>query len=282
MRKKVKISKTGRAAHRSRVVRPAHRSKSKTSGTTRSLSESRLQSSTKTKKIQRRLSVAAQSDRRTSPSKRSAPVYDVKGKLVGKVGLPSEIFGVEPNNKLISQAVRVYLANQRLGTASTKTRGEVRGSTRKIQRQKGTGRARHGSIRAPIFVHGGIVFGPKPRDYSLKLPKKMRRLALFSALSSKATLGEIKVLKGFEKIKPKTKLMAKVIENLNSKLKNEKILLVLPNLKDFESLYKASRNIEEMQVILAASLNTYQVLDNKMILLVKDAIDVIKKTFLKN
>lgn len=219
---------------------------------------------------------------RTSPSKRSAPVYDVKGKLVGKVGLPSEIFGVEPNNKLISQAVRVYLANQRLGTASTKTRGEVRGSTRKIQRQKGTGRARHGSIRAPIFVHGGIVFGPKPRDYSLKLPKKMRRLALFSALSSKATLGEIKVLKGFEKIKPKTKLMAKVIENLNSKLKNEKILLVLPNLKDFESLYKASRNIEEMQVILAASLNTYQVLDNKMILLVKDAIDVIKKTFLKN
>ena len=102
-------------------------------------------------------------------------VYDTRGKVVEKMHLPKDIFGVDVNQQLIAQAVRVYLANKRQGTVSTKTRGEVTGSTRKIYRQKGTGRARHGSIRAPIFVHGGLVFGPKPRDYSMKFPKKMRK-----------------------------------------------------------------------------------------------------------
>src|SRR3989338_5152877 len=128
-----------------------------------------------------------------------AKVFDTKGALKKTIDLPKEIFGVQENNILLAQAVRVYLANQRQGTVSTKTRGEVAGSTRKIYRQKGTGRARHGSIRAPIFVHGGLVFGPKPRDYSMKFPKKMRKAALASALSSKVNDAQVKVVDGLEK-----------------------------------------------------------------------------------
>src|SRR3989344_6029979 len=120
-----------------------------------------------------------------------APVYDLKGAKSGTLALPKEVFGTKVNNSLMAQAVRVYLANQRQGNATTKTRGEVQGSSKKIYRQKGTGRARHGSLRAPIFVKGGIVFGPKPRDFSLDLPKKMKRKALFSSLSAKAADSEV-------------------------------------------------------------------------------------------
>src|SRR6185437_7247197 len=115
----------------------------------------------------------------------SVDVVGIDGKVTGKIALPGEIFGEKLNKALLAQAVRVYLANQRQGNASTKTRGEVDGSTRKIYRQKGTGRARHGSVRAPIFVHGGIAHGPKPRDFSLTMPQKMKQKALFSALSTK-------------------------------------------------------------------------------------------------
>src|SRR5579885_383385 len=138
-------------------------------------------------------------------------VYGIDRKVSGKVSLPHVIFGEKVNKQLLAQAVRVYLANKRQGTVSTKTRGEVDGSTRKIYRQKGTGRARHGSVRAPIFVHGGVVHGPKPRDYSLNLPKKMRRKALFSALSAKLQDGQIKVVAGFEKLEPKTKAFISAI-----------------------------------------------------------------------
>lgn len=210
-------------------------------------------------------------------SKLSASVYDTKGKVVGRVTLPVEIFGAEENPKLIAQAVRVFLANQRLGTASTKTRGEVQGSTRKIYRQKGTGRARHGGIRAPIFVHGGIALGPKPRDYSLSLPQKMKRQALFSALSGKLKDGEIKVV-DLEKITPKTKVMAKVIKNLDL---NDKILLVTPSgTKEFKNVFLSARNLEGIKILTADTLNTYEVLDNKGILLMKDAVEVLKKHFL--
>lgn len=206
-------------------------------------------------------------------------VYNLKGKVVGKVQLPKEIFGAKINDKLMSQAVRVYRANQRLGTVSTKSRGEVKGSTRKIYRQKGTGRARHGSIRAPIFVGGGRVFGPKPRDFRLSLPKKMKRVSLFSALSSKLAEGEIKVLIGLEKIEAKTKKAYEVVKNLDGK--DQKILLITPSSKNFENVYRSFRNIKDLEIMNANLLNTYQVLDNKLILLMKDAIDSIKNKYLK-
>ena len=157
----------------------------------------------------------------------SASVYDIKGKVAGTVSLPSEIFGAKINDSLMSQAVRVYLANQRLGTVKTKDRGEVNKTTRKVWQQKGTGRARHGSRRAPIFVGGGLAFGPRPRDFSLSLSKKMKTLALFSALSSKLKDQELKIVKGLETLTPKTKLMAKVFENLGIESK-KRVLLVMP------------------------------------------------------
>ncbi|PIP74376.1 MAG: 50S ribosomal protein L4, partial [Candidatus Levybacteria bacterium CG22_combo_CG10-13_8_21_14_all_35_11] len=193
-----------------------------------------------------------------------------------------EIFGAKINKVLLAQAVRVYLANQRKGTHSTKTRGEVEGSTAKIYRQKGTGRARHGSKRAPIFVKGGVVFGPKPRDYSLKLPKKMRRLALFSSLTTKKDEGKIVVLSGLEKIEAKTNKMADVVKNLNLEEKNKKILLITPDtINAFENVYKATRNLKGVSIVSAKMLNTYEVLNSKTVLLMKASIEVLENNFLK-
>ncbi|PIZ98128.1 MAG: 50S ribosomal protein L4 [Candidatus Levybacteria bacterium CG_4_10_14_0_2_um_filter_35_8] len=198
------------------------------------------------------------------------------------MNLPKEIFGAKINKVLLAQAVRVYLANQRKGTHSTKTRGEVEGSTAKIYRQKGTGRARHGSKRAPIFVKGGVVFGPKPRDYSLKLPKKMRRLALFSSLTTKKDEGKIVVLSGLEKIEAKTNKMADVVKNLNLEEKNKKILLITPDtINAFENVYKATRNLKGVSIVSAKMLNTYEVLNSKTVLLMKASIEVLENNFLK-
>lgn len=202
-----------------------------------------------------------------------ADVFDTKGKLVESINLPVEVFGAKINHQLMAQAVRVYLANQRKGTAATKTRGEVKGSTRKIYRQKGTGRARHGAIRAPIFVGGGVVFGPKPRDYSLELPKKMKKKALFSALSLKHKNGEIKIVSNLEKIEPKTKAMVEIIKKLS--LNGEKILLVLPEKK--ENVQKSARNIEGLEMILADQLNAYEVLRNKKLLFMRESIEFLNK-----
>ncbi len=212
----------------------------------------------------------------------NADVFNTAGRAVSKVSLPKEIFGTKVNNKLMAQAVRVYLANQRMGTAASKTRGEVTGSTRKIWRQKGTGRARHGSRKAPIFVGGGVVFGPRVRDYSLKMPQKMRRAALFSALTLKNQSGEIKIISGLEKIMPKTKNMAIILKKLgNEKKKN--ILLVTPNASKngFENVYRAGRNIGGLKIVKADLVNTYEVLNNKGIILMKETIDVLKNHFLK-
>lgn len=209
----------------------------------------------------------------------SVEVFDVTGKSIGLVELPKEIFGAPINNVIMAQAIRVYLANQRQGTKSTKTRGEVRGSTRKIYKQKGTGRARHGAIRAPIFVHGGVAHGPKSQDYSLLMPKKMKKAALFSALSSKARNNEIKIVKNLDKIEQKTKEMTKVLKNLNLDGKNNRVLLVLPS--DLTNVQKASRNIEGVNTTVAQRLNTYEVLDNKMLLMMDLAVEEIKKHFLK-
>lgn len=208
-------------------------------------------------------------------------LYNTKGKVVDSIELPKEIFGAKVNNQLLAQAVRVYLANQRKGTATTKTRGEVSGSTRKIWRQKGTGRARHGSRKAPIFVHGGIAFGPHPRDFSLKMSKKMKKLALFSALSSKLKNKEIKAIAGLEKLTPKTKSMIEVINNLEVNEKKRNILMVLPrkSKEEFGNIYRAGRNIEGMRIVNANTLNTYEVLNSRSILLMDKAIDTIKDAF---
>lgn len=211
----------------------------------------------------------------------SASVFDTKGKVAGKITLPAEIFGVKVNNPLLSQAVRVYLANQRQGTVKTKDRGEVDRTSRKVWQQKGTGRARHGSRRAPIFVGGGVVFGPRPRDYSLNLSKKMKTLALFSALSSKLKDQGLKIIKGLEAIEPKTKIMVQVLKNLGIK-NTSRVLLVIPKAKESENVYRAGRNIEGIEILSANTLNAYKVLDNAQVLLMKGSIDVIKDTFIKN
>ena len=207
-------------------------------------------------------------------------VFDVTGKAVGTLTLPQEIFGVKINRDLLSQAVRVYLANQRMGTAKTKDRGEVHGTTKKVWQQKGTGRARHGSRRAPIFVHGGVAFGPRPHDFSLKLSKKMRVSALFSALSSKVKDKEIKIVAGLEKIEPKTKLMVRVLGDLGIK-NNKKILLITPSGESTDNVYRSARNIEGVRIMNSNMLNAYKVLDNKLIILMKDAVDSIKGNFLR-
>lgn len=222
----------------------------------------------------------------TAPSSKkearlSVSVYDTKGKVVGKIALPSDIFGVKVNDALLSQAVRVYLANQRQGTAKTKDRGEVDRTSKKVWQQKGTGRARHGSRKAPIFVGGGVVFGPRPRDFSLSLSKKMRTLALFCALSSKLKDSELKIIKGLETILPKTKIMVGVLKNLGIQ-DDKKILLIMPKAGEPQNVYRASRNIDGVQILSANTLNAYKVLDNKLVLLMKDAIDVLKDTFIKH
>jgi large subunit ribosomal protein L4 len=208
----------------------------------------------------------------------SVDVYGIDGKVSGKVSLPGAIFGERVNKELIAQAVRVYLANQRQGNASTKTRGEVDGSTRKIYRQKGTGRARHGGVRAPIFVKGGIVFGPKPRDYSLSLPKKMKRKALFSALSAKAKDSQVMVLSGVEKLDPKTKVFAEMLKKLGVADKKQKLLFVTT--ASAENVKRAGRNVPGVSFTVVNQLNTYEVLNTKNLVLLKDAVDEMEKLFL--
>jgi large subunit ribosomal protein L4 len=214
-------------------------------------------------------------------------VYNLKGESAGTIELPKEIFGATVNKGLVAQAVRVFLANQRRGTLKTKSRGEVNISTRKIYKQKGTGRARHGAASAPIFVGGGIAFGPKQRDFSLKLSQKMKQKALISALSSKIKEGEILIVDGLEKIEPKTKKMADVLFSLglNKKIMNSKkqTLLVVPTLdkNGSENVSKAGRNIEGLIINGASLLNTYQVLNNRRIIFMKEALTNLKEALIK-
>ncbi|HZJ18231.1 MAG TPA: 50S ribosomal protein L4 [Patescibacteria group bacterium] len=209
-------------------------------------------------------------------------VYDLKGKVVEKITLSKEIFDVKVNKSLLSQAVRVYLANQRRGTHSTKTRGEINATTHKAWRQKGTGRARHGAKSAPIWVGGGVVFGPKPRDYSLKLPKKMKKAALFSSLTVKKEENSIIILTGLEKIELKTKKMVDVIKNLKLEDKKRKILLVTPDtINGYENIFKAGRNIKGLTIMSAKMLNTYQILNSKTLLFMKTSLETLENTFLK-
>ncbi len=216
----------------------------------------------------------------------SAPMYDAKGAKHGTFALPKEIFGAKINQPLMAQAVRVYLANQRQGSANTKTRGEVLLTTAKWYRQKGTGRARHGAKSAPIFVGGGVAHGPRVRDFSLSLPQKMRKAALLSALSLKAKEGDVKVLSGLTKIEPKTRPIAQMIAKVtddsskgrsaSGRKGKSKVLLVTSGVpKDLPNIYRAAGNIENVEILNAKLLNTYEVLKHKNLLFMKESIEVL-------
>ena len=224
------------------------------------------QSSPKAEKVE----TVAKVDKKVTGSL-TVEVFDVKGKAAGTFELPKEVFGAKINPVLMAQAVRVYLANQRLGSANTRSRGEVDGSTRKIYRQKGTGRARHGGIRAPIFVGGGVAHGPKVKDYELSLSKKMRKAAVLSALSQLAKDGKITVVSGWEKVEPKTKGVAAAFAGMG--LAEKKALLVMP--KHLENVFKAVRNINKAKVTAASQLTTYDILNAGTLVVMKEAVEVL-------
>lgn len=204
-------------------------------------------------------------------------IYDVDGSTKGTITLPETIFGAKVNAPLMAQAIRVYLANQREGGASTKTRGEVQGSTRKIYKQKGTGRARHGAIRAPIFVGGGIVFGPRPKDYSLSLPQTMRRKAVASALTSKLQEGSVKVVSEVTSLPLKTKEFATLFGNLSC---DEKTLMLLG--KEELGSSRAMRNLAHVSTLPATDVHTYGVLTNKYVVMTKKAVHELEALYKKS
>lgn len=194
-------------------------------------------------------------------------VYSLLGKEAGTMELPKEVFGKEVNKQLLAQATRVYLTNQKSLTGSTKSRGEVNLTKAKWFRQKGTGRARHGAQSAPIFVGGGVAFGPKPRKVTLELPKKMKRAALLNALSSKVKDGDVFGVDGLDKASGKTKEMAGFTKNL--KLKTA--LLVTGDKQD--NVVRSIRNIPGVNVLPAVQLNAFDVLKHQTLLLTKDAVE---------
>lgn len=205
-------------------------------------------------------------------------VVNIAGKETGaKVQLPDAIFGVEPNDHAIYLDVKQYLANQRQGTHKSKQRNEIAGSTRKLHKQKGTGGARAGSIKSPLFNGGGRVFGPQPRDYSFKLNKKLKQLARRSALTYKAIDNNIVVLEDFSFDAVKTKNYAKLISDL--KVGDEKTLLVLPAANN--NIYLSSRNLKKAKVITADQLNTHDVLNAGKLLLTTGAVKMLEEAFAK-
>ncbi|PIZ43006.1 50S ribosomal protein L4 [candidate division WWE3 bacterium CG_4_10_14_0_2_um_filter_42_8] len=204
-----------------------------------------------------------------------ANLYKSSGELVEEIKLEPRIFGVEFNPTLIAQAVRVYLANQRQGTAHTKTRGDVSGGGKKPWKQKGTGRARQGSTRSPLWTKGGVAHGPKNRDYSLKINKLMRRKALFSALSTKVADKKTFILEGLKLPQIKTQMLVKIFKNL--KLEKSK-LLVLPETD--KTIYLSARNIPEVETVLAGDLNAYVVFKNQNIILLKESLAKLNQVFL--
>lgn len=203
-------------------------------------------------------------------------IYTQTGeKLKTKAELNDRIFGVQSSPELLAQYVRVYRANQRQGTVKTKTRGEVRGGGRKPWRQKGTGRARHGSIRSPIWVGGGTVHGPQPKDWSLTMPKKMKRRALFSALSQKLEEEGILVLNKLELKEIKTKGLERILNKLPVK---DKVLIALDKID--ENVILSARNLAGVKTIPAKDLNAYEILNSKTVLFPKAALKVLEETFL--
>lgn len=193
-------------------------------------------------------------------------VHNVKGEAVGDIELSDAVFAAPVNKALLHAAVVRYLANQRQGTAKTKTRTEVAGGGRKPWRQKGTGRARHGSIRSPIWRGGGITFGPQPRDFRLEMPRKARRAALRSALSVKAGNGELVVLDSLEFAEPKTKQVVGMLKNLNV---DGKALIVTGDLQT--TVYKSARNLPGVKTTEARNVNVYDILNHGKLIMTEAA-----------
>ncbi|MNK65145.1 50S ribosomal protein L4 [compost metagenome] len=205
-------------------------------------------------------------------------VLNISGKETGaKVQLPESVFGIEPNDHAIYLDVKQYLANQRQGTHKSKQRNEIAGSTRKLYKQKGTGGARAGSIKSPLFNGGGRVFGPQPRDYSFKLNKKLKSLARKSALAYKAKDNNVVVLEDFSFDTIKTKNFTSLLAAL--KVDTQKTLLVLPAQNN--NIYLSSRNVQKTKVISAADLNTYDVLNAGVLVLTADSVKTLEEAFAK-
>ncbi|MEG0512818.1 MAG: 50S ribosomal protein L4 [Clostridia bacterium] len=201
-------------------------------------------------------------------------LYNMEGAAIGEVELCEEIFASPINNAAMHLVVRSILANKRQGTQSALTRGEVRGGGRKIYRQKGTGNARHHGNRAPQFKHGGVVFAPKPRDYVINVPKKVRRLAFKSAMTSKLNAGEIIVLDALNLSEPKTRLMAKFLGNFEL---TKNTMLVLPGRDD--SVIRAAGNISSLQTLYVNTLNVYDILKAGKIILTQDALKGVEEVY---
>lgn len=205
-------------------------------------------------------------------------VYNLSGKETGrKASLNDQIFGAEPNDHAIYLDVKQFLANRRQGTHKSKERNEVSGTTKKLKRQKGTGGARAGSMKSPVFVGGGRIFGPRPRNYSFSLNKKLKRLARISALAYKAKNNTIMILEDFNFDRPKTKQMAELVKNLQ--VSDKKTLLVLS--QSNKNVYLSSRNLERSKVVTASDLNTYDIVNAQNIIVTESSLPIIESTLLK-
>lgn len=228
-----------------------------------------METKTKVKKIEKKIEKEAL----------MMSVYDLEGKETKTLDLPLEIFGVKINKTQIAQYIRIYQINQRQGTASTKTRSEVIGSTRKIYKQKGTGKARHGDIKAPIFVGGGVIGGPKPRNFEANMNKKMRKQVILMALSLKAKEKNIIGLEDtFAKIEPKTKLMAGFLKKLS--LAKTKILIVLTKLEK-NNLNLALRNLPLVNVVQLDELNPFLIIKTTKLFLLEETLKKLNLKFVK-
>ena len=201
-------------------------------------------------------------------------VFDKTGKKVSDIALSDAIFAITPNASAMHLCVVAYLANQRKGTQSTLTRAEVRGGGKKPWRQKGSGRARQGSIRSPQWTHGGIALGPKPREYGKTVNKKVRRLAMKSALSSKVAAEELIVLDSLEMNEIKTKEVVSVLKALET---GKKVLIVLPEKN--ETVYRSARNIKGVKTTLVSTLNVYDILNCDSLVVLKDAVSKIEEVY---
>lgn len=200
-------------------------------------------------------------------------VYSIAGAKTGEIELNDDVFGVEVNEAVLHQAVVMQLANQRLGTAATKTRAMVRGGGRKPWKQKGTGRARSGSIRSPLWVGGGVAFGPQPRSYAFSMPRKARRLAIKSALSAKVLSGELLVMEDINFSEPKTKSVVTMLDNL--KVGEDKALIIVAETND--NVEKSSRNLPGVKSITSQGVNVYDLLYHDKVLITKDAVSKLEE-----
>ena len=208
---------------------------------------------------------------------KSVTVYKHDGSEAGTVNLPKEIFGIEPSMTVLYQVIKAHLANKRQGNAYTKSRSEVVASKSKPYRQKGTGRARAGSANSPVWVGGGVAFGPKPRSYRQKVNKKVRMAGLKSAYSIKASEGSIMVVEDFSLSEPKTSTVANVLKVLG--LADKKIMFIAQE-KD-ENLYKSTRNIPKLNLEMAENANAYDVTNSEVLLFTRTSVDRVKEFFKK-